>query len=159
MLTLNVSFGLFALLSPLSWAYDMVVLVLESYLASRMLLKVGYDLQVYATICLSNVVSGLVGLGLSLMLTGGWIIAIWLPYVGPKEISGPPLGPWGNFAMWYLLAFFLSVGIEFLINRLCLRRRFDRRSVWRMTLRVNIVSYLLGTLFVYSISFGSYLLR
>lgn len=159
MLTLNVSFGLFALISPLSWAYDMVVLVLESYLASRMLLKVRYDLQVYATVCLSNVVSGLIGLGLTLLLTGGWIIVIWLPYVGPREVTGPPLGPWGNFAMWYFLAFVLSVGIEFLVNWLCLRRRFDRRSLWRMTWKVNVITYLLGTVFVYSISFGSYLLR
>lgn len=159
MLPLNVNFGLFALFSPLAWVYDLLVLILESFLAVKILLKLAYNGRIYFSVCLSNLVSGIAGFALTLLLTGGWILVIWQPYVGPKEIMGPPFGAWGNFILYYVLAFVLSVGIEFLVNWLCLKSRFDARRIWKMTLLVNIVSYIVGSVFIYSISFHEYLFR
>lgn len=150
MVTVNVSFGIFALL-PVGWLFMALVILLECWVASRMLAHRKFDKSVCVSIIVANIVSGIVGFVLSLLHNGGWWLVVWFPWVGSHEVGHNAL--WG-LAAYYLIAFVLSVLIEWGVNALFLSKHYGRKPVFNTTLVVNVLSYLLGSLVLYSISFS-----
>ena len=53
----------------------------------------------------------------------------------------------------YAIAFVLSVVIEGVINYVVLRKQYATLKIWKATLLVNIISYAVGSVAMYSYSF------
>ena len=153
MLPLNVSFGIFAL-SPLGWLFMVVVIVLEIFLMSRMLLKASWNKKIGNAVLLSNVASGAVGFILSYAVTGGWWMVLGIPWVSNHEVNlSNPSAVWG-FVLYYLVALLLSVLIEAVVNYFMLRKRHQSKQIISATILVNLASYLLGSAVLYAFSFS-----
>ncbi len=150
---LNVSFGIF-IFYPLGWLFMLVIMLLESYILSKRLSKKWFDGKCTLTAFLSNIVSGLFGLFLSLKLNGGWWMVLWLPWVSRHEVNVSDANVLWSLLAYYVAAFVLSVVIELVVNMLCLHKRYGRQSVLKATLVANIVSYLVGSIVLYSFSFS-----
>lgn len=143
MTTLNVSFGIFAFM-PAGWIFMLLVILGEAFIMSRYLLHKAYNARVYCSAAMANIVSGIIGIIVSLWLNGGWWLVVWFPWVSRNEVNvGQPLQVLALIA-YYVVALILSVLIEAGVNHLFLRSRYDAQSVFRATLRANAFSYALG---------------
>ncbi len=147
---LNVSFGIFAFL-PQGWVFMLSVMLIESLLMSRLLMKKWFERQAYKAVFVSNVVSGIVGIFGSMLLNGGWWLVVWFPWVSRYEVKTKADFQW--LAVYYLFAFLLSVLIEWVFNNFLLRRHYSKRNIFRATVIVNVVSYLIGSFILYAYSF------
>jgi hypothetical protein len=147
----DVSFGIFALM-PLGWAFMALIIILEVLVMSRVLTGRMWQNEVAAVTILANVASGAVGFGLSLLLNGGWWLVVWMPWVSNNEVRQS--GQFGALAIYYVLAFGLSMVIEGIIEQLMLKRRFGAKKVWKSCLFANVASYFFGSVVLYSWSFG-----
>ena len=145
---LNVSFGIFAFM-PLGWLFMAFIIAIECFLMSKILAKQWRNKRVCNSVIFSNIISGIIGIIISLVITGGWWLVVWFPWVGRKE-ADPNL--W--FVIYYIVAFVLSVIIETITNILFLKKEYKKSEIIRATLIVNIVTYLLGSVILYSYSFN-----
>lgn len=152
MIDLNVSFGIFAFM-PQGWLFMAAVVVLECWLMSKYLAKCNFDTSVCASVCFANAVSGIIGLVLSMILNGGWWLVVWMPWISNHELNFHYGRAVLFFAVYYLIAFLLSIVIEGLINCLCLSKHFMVKQVVVATIKANLWSYLLGSVVLYVISF------
>ena len=130
-----------------------LIILLEAWLMSRWLCQKRFDRRITGTVFLSNCVSGLTGIITTMILNGGWILVVWFPWVSTHEIDITSPDNLIEFGIIYLIAFVLSVLIEALINWLMLRKHYSTRQILKSTLLANVVSYLLGSLILYSFSF------
>jgi hypothetical protein len=153
MLLLNVSFGIFAFL-PQGWVFMILIMLLESWLMSRWLCKKKLDQRITGTVFLSNFISGLIGIIVTMILNGGWLLVVWFPWVSSHEIDLSQRSELLSFVIAYFIAFVLSVLIEAIINWLILRKHYPRHQILKSTLLANVVSYLIGSLILYAYSFG-----
>ena len=150
---LNVSFGIFAF-GPFGWLFMAVVIVLEIFLMARMLLKANWNRKVGDAVLLANVVSGAVGIALSLAVTGGWWLVLGIPWVSSHEVNfSNPANVWG-FVLYYLVALLLSILIEGVVNYFMLRKRHQPKRIIGATVLVNLASYMLGSIVLYAFSFS-----
>ena len=83
---INVSFGIFAFL-PEGWLFMILIMLLESFILSKLLCHKKIDKQIYISIFGSNIISGAVGIITTLALNGGWILVVWFPWVSSHEIN------------------------------------------------------------------------
>ena len=150
---LNVSFGIFAF-GPVGWLFMAVVIVLEIFLMARMLLKANWNRRIGQAVLLANVASGIVGIVLSMAITGGWWLVLGIPWVSSHEVNlSNPANVWG-FALYYLVALLLSILIEGVINYFMLRKRHQPKRIVSSTIPVNLASYLLCSIVLYAFSFS-----
>lgn len=148
MTCLNVSFGIFAFLPP-GWIFMALIILLECWLASRLLAHKSFKREVSVSVIRSNLISGLVGIGISMAVTGGWWLVVWFPWVTDHEVRSDALL---GFTLYYLAAFVLSVLIEWVVNLFSLRAKYSRRAIFKATIFVNIASYVFGSLILFLIS-------
>ncbi len=148
----NVSFGIYAFM-PQGWLFMITIILLESLIVAKYLNGKYYELRTYKNIGISNGVSGLTGIIISVMLNGGWILVVWFPWVSKNEVRTDDVNNIYGLAIFYSLALILSVLIELAINRR-LFKEHDRKNVYKATLIANLTSYLLGTLALYGYSFN-----
>lgn len=152
-LFLNVSFGIFAFL-PQGWVFMILIMLLESFVMSELLCKKVLNRRITGTVFLSNFVSGLAGIIITMTLNGGWYLVVWFPWVSSHEIDlSAPNALWG-LSLFYLVAFVLSVLIEEAVNWLFLSETYTSKRILWVTLVANIASYLFGSIVLYSISFS-----
>jgi len=150
---LNVSFGILAFL-PQGWVFMILIMLLESLVMSELLCRKVLNGRITGTVFLSNIISGITGIILTLILNGGWWLVVWFPWVGSHEIDlSAPNALWG-LILFYLVAFVLSVLIEESVNWLNLKRTYTSKKILWATFVANIASYLLGSIVLYSISFS-----
>jgi hypothetical protein len=149
----NVSFGILAFM-PLGWLFMAAIIVLESIVLSRLHDGRWWHTKTALTAAAANVASGVIGLGLSLWLNGGWWLVVWMPWVSDNEVNWASRASLLKLTIYYLVAFVLSVVIEALIEQLLLRKRSPWARIWRFCLLANVLSYLLGSIAMYSWSFG-----
>ena len=135
---INVSFGIFAFL-PEGWLFMILIMLLESFILSKLLCHKKIDKQIYISIFGSNIISGAVGIITTLALNGGWILVVWFPWVSSHEINISEPG---------------TLILESFTNWLFLKRKYKTRQILINTLIANIISYLIGTFILYSYSFG-----
>ena len=148
---LNVSFGIFAFM-PMGWLFMLFVIAIESLLCSKLLAKKWFNGKIYRKMFLSNMISGIVGIAGSIMLNGGWWLVVWMPWVSSNEVAIPE--QFNGLIIFYLIAFILTVIIEALFNAYALRQEYDRKSIIKATLIINVVSYIIGSIILYSYSFS-----
>ena len=151
MVSLNVSFGIFAFL-PQGWLFMALIILLEAFIMSKLLEKKAFTKRISGTALLSNFVSGVAGIVTTIILNGGWILVVWFPWVSSHEINLTTPGALGMFSILYLVAFVLSVLIELIINLLMLKRNYKALSVLKATLIANAASYLFGSIVLYLMS-------
>ena len=149
MITLNVSFGIYAFL-PQGWLFMAAIILIECLALSYLFTKSWRHSLVCKSVILANVISGIIGIITSLAINGGWWLVVWFPWVSANEVGG------GNAMQWlgllYFGAFIVSVIIETLVNYLMLRKAFEK-SIFKNTFLVNLLSYLVGSLAMYTYSF------
>lgn len=153
MITLDVSFGIFAFL-PQGWIFMAFVIFCECYLISKLLTAKWVNKRIYWVVAGSNITSGLVGIVTSMLLNGGWYLVVWFPWVSSHEINIHNKEALRALVIFYLVAFVVSIAIETIFNLLFLKKVYMvKRIIWA-TVIANIVTYLVGTLVLYSYSFG-----
>jgi hypothetical protein len=152
-LFLNVSFGIFAFL-PQGWVFMILIMLLESLVMSELLCRKVLNGRITGTVFLSNIISGIAGIIITMILNGGWWLVVWFPWVGRHEIDlSAPNALW-SLCLFYLFAFVLSVLIEEVINWQFLKKVYTSKKILWATFVANIASYLLGSIVLYSISFS-----
>jgi len=153
---LNVSFGIFAFL-PHGWVFMSLIMLLESVIAFFILTNPPVSkVSIAKSIVISNITSGIVGIIISMILNGGWWLVVWMPWVGKHEVNLSNSTNLCFFCIYYIMAFIVSVAIEWWVNYLFLRKRgYSIKESFRMTLIVNIASYILGSIILYTISFNN----
>ncbi|HPD94637.1 MAG TPA: hypothetical protein PLA24_01980 [Tenuifilaceae bacterium] len=153
MITLDVSFGIFAFL-PQGWIFMAFVIFCECYLISKLLTAKWVNKRIYWVVAGSNITSGLVGIVTSMLLNGGWYLVVWFPWVSSHEINIHNKESLRALVIFYLVAFVVSIAIETIFNLLFLKKVYMvKRIIWA-TVIANIVTYLVGTLVLYSYSLG-----
>jgi hypothetical protein len=146
----NVSFGIFAFTPP-GWAFMAVIIVLEVLVVSHYLSGVWWQRKSAIATVTANLISGAIGIVLSLLLNGGWWLVVWMPWVSSKEVEFPRQAI--ELSIFYVAAFVLSVVIEGGIGQLMLKSKFDKKQIWRAFLTANVASYILGSFALYAYSF------
>ena len=152
MTLLNVSFGIYAFM-PLGWLFMALIIILECLTMTRLLLPVWRNKKIYGVIVLTNVISGLFGIVISMVLNGGWYLVVWLPWVSRHEVDLTKKEELNALLIYYAAAFVLTLMIETLINVLFLRKQYPKNKIIKATIVTNIISYAIGTLALYSYSF------
>jgi sterol desaturase/sphingolipid hydroxylase (fatty acid hydroxylase superfamily) len=150
MIVLNVSFGIYAFL-PQGWIFMIAIILIECLGLSYFLTKKIKNKKTYNTVIISNIISGIVGIIGSMILNGGWWLVVWLPWVSSNEVSGK--NGFKTFIIFYLIAFLLTIIIEGIVNYLMLKKEYPSLQLLKMNLLVNSISYLLGSLAMYTYSF------
>lgn len=150
MMLLNVPFGA-VLFMPPGWIYIISVIVLESFVASRYLKHKNWDKNLFLVLLSSNLLSGLIGLFIGLFLN--LAIVFWTPIFG-REL-------WDFIASSGILLVFSSylgvmlatILLEFLFNWLLLQKTYHLDQIFKMTILVNIASYILTSILILLILF------
>jgi len=152
MILVNVSFGIYAFF-PQGWIFMAFIILIESIIVSRQLTQNWRDLSIYGRVTISNVVSGIVGILASLKLNGGWWLVVWFPWVSDNEVRLDNKNQIYGLLILYGLAFLLTLLIELPLNRFLLKK-YPARLTIKTSLIANLVSYAIGTVVLYSYSFG-----
>lgn len=150
MITLNVSFGIHAFL-PQGWIFMFAIILIECLGFSKLLTTKWKETKIYSTVIISNFVSGIIGIIGSMILNGGWWLVVWFPWISSNEVRGDEGFKW--LAILYLIAFVLTILIEGAINLYRLKENYPRKEIITKTLIINVISYLIGSLAMYSYSF------
>lgn len=137
----NVSFGIFAF-TPLGWLFMALIIILESWIASRYLAGKKLDGTITRSFLAGNIISGIVGIAASMLATGGWWLVVWFPWVTDHEVKPDALP---GFIVYYLVAFVLSVLIEWGVNQAVLHKKYKSGPIFKATLLANIASYIFGS--------------
>lgn len=153
MTLLNVSFGIFAFM-PLGWLFMAFVILLEGFAMTRMLMPKWFSAKIFRITVWTNMISGIFGIIISLLLNGGWYLVVWFPWVSEHEIDLTRNGSLQFLAIYYAAAFILTLIIEILTNILFLRKTYLTRKIITATIIANVISYVAGTLALYSYSFN-----
>jgi hypothetical protein len=151
---LNVSFGIFAFM-PQGWLFMCFVILLECVVLSGILTKSWYVGRIYSTAVITNIVSGIIGIILSMWLNGGWWLVVWFPWVSSYEVNVDNDQQLTWLGLLYAGAFVLTIITECLINIRRLKDSFPTKKIFTATLICNIISYAIGSLVLYAYSFRS----
>ena len=150
MIVWNVSFGIYAFL-PQGWIFMMAIILIECLGFSKLMTSKWKETKIYLTMIISNLVSGTIGIIGSMLVNGGWWLVVWFPWVSSNEVRGDKAFKW--LAIFYLIAFVLTILIEGAINLYRLKENYPRREIITHTLIVNVISYLIGSSAMYAYSF------
>lgn len=153
MIFLNVSFGIFAFL-PQGWIFMAFVILIECIILSRVLNQTWFNKKICGITTLTNVISGLIGIIISMILNGGWYLVVWFPWVSSNEITLSNKESLNGLIIFYLCAFVLTIILETLTNWLFLKKTYKTKRILITTLIANVISYAIGTIVLYSYSFG-----
>lgn len=150
---LNVSFGLYAFLPP-GWLFMAFVILAEAFLMSLYLTRKKYNGLVYKSAVVSNVVSGLFGIIVSMTLNGGWWLVVWFPWVTRHEVNVHSSHALWGLVIYYFAALVLSVLIELWINHKILKKLFTFKKTLIATQIANAFSYAIGALLLVYLLFS-----
>ena len=147
----NVSFGIYAVM-PHGWAFMVATVALEIALLSRLLGGTWWNKKLIVPTLVANALSGATGFATSLKLNGGWWLVLWMPWVSSNEVDLKT--QLSAISIYYAVAFIVTVFIEGATMYFWLRRRFGTSKALQATFLSNVCSYVLGSLAMYSWSFG-----
>lgn len=153
MILLNVSFGIFAFL-PQGWIFMAFVILIECLILTKVFNQTWFNKKIYGVTALTNVISGIVGIVISMILNGGWYLVVWFPWVSSNEITLSNKESLNGLIIFYLCAFVFTIILETLTNWLFLRKNYKTKQILITTLIANVISYAIGTIVLYSYSFG-----
>lgn len=150
---LNVSFGLYAFLPP-GWLFMAFVILAEAFLMSLYLTRKKYNGLVYKSAVVSNVVSGLFGIIVSMTLNGGWWLVVWFPWVTRHEVDVHSSRALLGLVIYYFAALVLSVLIELWINHNILKKQYTFKKTLIATQIANAFSYAIGAILLVYLLFS-----
>ena len=130
------------------------VILIECLILTKVFKQAWFNKKIYGVTALTNVISGIVGIGISMILNGGWYLVVWFPWVSSNEFNLSNKESLNGLIIFYLGAFILTIIIETLTNWLFLRKHYKAKQILVRTLIANIISYAIGTIVLYSYSFG-----
>ena len=153
-MSLNVSM-IILIFMPLGWGIIVTILVLEALLFYLLLKRCVPFFVTLGYLSISNLVSGLAGLGLSLLHNGGWYGVFWFPWVGRYEVSLGDPHSLGFFIVYFLIIFLITMIIEIPLNILLFKKRgiCIGRTI-RVSLLANLVTNVGCASIIYLWSFG-----
>ena len=146
-LLLNVSFGIYAFL-PMGWLFMAFIIVAEAFLMSKYLIQQNFNKRIWGSAAISNIISGIVGIIITMMLNGGWWLVVWFPWVSSHEVNVHNSNHLWGLIIYYLVAMILSVLIELLVNHLILRKEYSFKKTLNATLIANAFSYFVGAVLI-----------
>ncbi|MGI5078175.1 hypothetical protein [Treponema maltophilum] len=148
--TLNVSMAILILM-PQGWAIISGILSLEVSLF-YFFLKRKYKLkELFWRLAVSNLVSGISGFALSLVLNGGWLGVFWFPWVSSHEIQFMSQ----FFILYFFIIFVITLLIEIPINILLFWKLGIRwKQACLMSLLVNAITNIGCAFIIYLFSFN-----
>jgi len=149
----EVSFGIFVFF-PQGWLFMTLVILIECIIMTKILKKNWFDIRIYGFTALTNVISGIGGLLISMVLTNFQYIVVWFPWVGSTDFNPSNTESLNGLIILYAVAFILSVLLELFTNWKFLWYKFETKQILTATLITNIASYTIGTILLYSYSFG-----
>lgn len=139
---------------PQGWLFMIFVIFFECFIITRILLPKWTDKIIYVRTALTNIISGIVGIVISMILNGGWYLVVWFPWVSSNEVDlsqkEQQLQP---LIIYYAAAFLLTLMIEISTNILFLSKYYSVKKIVSATVIANIFSYAVGSLALYSYSF------
>jgi len=153
MILLNVSFGIFAFL-PQGWLFMTFVILIECIILTKSLKHQFFNKRIYAATTLTNIISGIIGIVISMALNGGWWLVVWFPWVSRKEVNVSNTEGIKWLAIYYICAFILTIIVELFTNWLFLREYYKGKKILTASVVANIVSYAVGTFVLYLYSFS-----
>lgn len=130
------------------------VIISECLIVSRILAKSWGNKRIYLAVGGANIASGLFGIIASMWMNGGWYLVVWFPWVSSNEVNINNSEARNALIFFYILSFILSLVIETIINILLLRRNYPGKAITKATIIANIVTYIVGSVLLYSYSFG-----
>jgi hypothetical protein len=134
----NVSFGILAF-HPIGWGLMLAVIGIEAVMLRRFSGATATTPRLFLVSAVANGVSGAVGFAVSLWLSGGWWLVVWVPWVTANEAVR---SQWPQLAAYMAVAFALSVVIETAVTKAMLPRvSFSR--VAAVVAATNLVTSLL----------------
>jgi hypothetical protein len=126
----------------------LLIILLEACVMSRVLLKQWLSNDIFTSTLASNLASGIVGIVISMILTGGWWLVVWFPWVSSHEVDIHNSMALLGLIAYYVVAMVLSVLIEWGLNHVILRKKYLARSILNATLWANAASYALGAVLI-----------
>ncbi len=153
MTILNVSFGIFAFM-PQGWIFMAFVILCECALTSKLLTGNWKNQKIFLSISGTNIISGLIGIFASMKLNGGWYLVVWFPWISNNEVNIQNRQEVNGMMMYYLTAFIVSLIVESISNYFFLRKQFATRQIIKTTVIANTITYLVGSIVLYTYSFG-----
>ncbi len=144
---LNVSFGIYAFL-PIGWLFIAFIIVGEAFLMSKYLIQQKFNKRIWWSAAFSNIVSGVIGIIITMILNGGWWLVVWFPWVSSHEVNVHNSNQLWGLIIYYFTAMILSVLIELLVNHLILRKEYPFKKTLNATLIANAFSYFVGALLI-----------
>ena len=126
------------------------VIFIECLVITRIFLSKWFDKKIYTATVLTNVISGIIGIIISMILKSGWHLIGWFPLVSIHEAS------FQTVVMFYVAAFILTTIIETIINFLFFRNQYPVKKIIIATLSANTFSYVVGTMFFLLLFLRSY---
>lgn len=133
---------------PQGWVFMLLIILLEACVMSRVLLKQWLSNDIFTSTLASNLASGIVGIVISMILTGGWWLVVWFPWVSSHEVDIHNSMALLGLIAYYVVAMVLSVLIEWGLNHVILRKKYPARSILNATLWANAASYALGAVLI-----------
>lgn len=150
MTSLDVSFSQ-SLCEPFGVVFIVTTIFIEALLLSSLLSEIHLNRRIWFIVVGANITSGIVGFLVTTVLFKGCWPVVWLPWVSCSDIEAPC--DINSFIIYYLLAFLVTVLVEITINSLLLKKRYSLSSIAKSTLLVNLLSFVLGSLALYSYTF------
>jgi hypothetical protein len=138
----NVSFGIFAF-HPLGWGLMLAVIAMEAVALRTFLRGESQKRNHFLVSLVANAASGAAGFVISMGITGGWWLVIWVPWVTANEASHDQ---WPELAAFMGVAYVLSVLIESAVVKAMLPQAPATRL-----LAVQILSNLFSSIFLLSV--------
>lgn len=127
------------------------IILIECLGLSYILTCKWHDGKACKTVVFSNLVSGIFGIVASIILNGGWWLVVWFPWVSEHEVNGWEGLKWLTF--FYVMAFIFTLIIEGIVNYSMLKKNHKKTQILMATFIVNVISYGLGSIAMYSYSF------
>ena len=132
----------------MGWLFMAFIILGESFLMSRYLVRKKFDKKIYLSATVSNIVSGALGIITTMALNGGWWLVVWFPWVSSHEVNVHNSNQLWGLIIYYFTAMILSVLIELLVNHLILRKEYPFKKTLNATLIANAFSYFVGALLI-----------
>ena len=124
--------------TPIPFAVLIIVGVVEGVIAGRLLKMKTYNKRIALTVLLANIISYFIEYLISVLLNGGHIMLVWVPWV--KIIGGHDLL---DYVISFPFIFIITLIIETFIYGVLLNKYFSWKVIFRTTFMTNLVTFII----------------
>ncbi|MBU0486945.1 MAG: hypothetical protein KKA07_05815 [Bacteroidetes bacterium] len=150
MIQADIGFGIYVFSLP-GWGLMIFLILIECAMMSELIRKMFFNQSIFITTIISNFISAILGMVISLLVTSGKWLIVWFPWVGREEVATEK--QFHLFAIYYILAVGFTILIEVIANSLLLRQKYRLIRIIRATFVANLISIICGSAILYIFSF------